>query len=146
MLRGTKPGKLLSFDPVQREKIGGNAMIIRACCLLGAVALAFVTRPAAAQISDDVVKLGVLTDLSGPASDATGQGSVLAAQMAIADFGGSVAGKRIELVSANHQLKPDIGAEIARRWYETEQVDLILDVPISAIGLAVQEVARKQRK
>jgi branched-chain amino acid transport system substrate-binding protein len=121
-------------------------MIIPACCLLGAVALAFVARPAAAQISDDVVKLGVLTDLSGPASDATGQGSVLAAQMAIADFGGSVAGKKIELVSANHQLKPDIGAEIAQRWYETEQVDLILDVPISAVGLAVQEVARKQRK
>src|SRR5437763_3146152 len=101
---------------------------------------------AEAQVSDNVVKIGVLTDLSGPASDATGQGSVLAAQMAIADFGGKVAGAPIELVSANHQLKPDIGSEIATRWYDVEKVDLILDVPISAVGLAVQEVARKKQK
>ncbi len=102
--------------------------------------------PALAQISDDVVKIGVLTDLSGPASDATGQGSVLAAEMAAADFGGSVAGKPIQVVSANHQLKPDIGAQIARKWYDEEQVDLIIDVPISAVGLAVQEVARQKQK
>src|SRR6266851_1473762 len=121
-------------------------MPIRAACLLGAVALTLAMRPAAAQISDDIVKIGVLTDLSGPASDATGQGSVLGAQMAVDDFGGSVAGKKIELVSANHQLKPDIGSAIARRWYETEQVDLILDVPLSAVGLAVQEVARASKK
>jgi len=101
---------------------------------------------ARAQISDDVVKIGVLTDLSGPASDATGQGSVVAAQMAVEDFGGKVGGVPIELVSANHQLKPDIGAEIATRWYEVEKVDLILDVPVSAVGLAVQEVARKKQK
>ena len=99
-----------------------------------------------AQISDDVVKIGVLTDLSGPASDATGDGSVLAAQMAAEDFGGMVAGKPIKVVSANHQLKPDIGASIARQWYDAEQVDLILDVPVSAVGLAVQEVARQKRK
>src|SRR5215831_5434596 len=101
---------------------------------------------AGAQISDDVVKIGVLTDLSGPASDATGQGSVLAAQMAIDDFGGKVDGVPIQVVSANHQLKPDIGAEIATRWYDVDKVDLILDVPISAVGLAVQEVARKKQK
>ena len=121
-------------------------MPIRAACLLGAVALTLVMRPAAAQISDDIVKIGVLTDLSGPASDATGQGSVLGAQMAVDDFGGTVAGKKIAVISANHQLKPDIGAEIARRWYDTEQVDVILDVPISAVGLAVQEVARTRQK
>jgi branched-chain amino acid transport system substrate-binding protein len=121
-------------------------MTIRAVCLSGAVALALAVAPAGAQISDDVVKIGVLTDLSGPASDATGQGSVLGAQMAVDDFGGSVAGRKIEVISANHQLKPDIGAEIARRWYDTEHVDLILDVPISAVGLAVQEVARTRQK
>ena len=101
---------------------------------------------ASAQISDEVVKIGVLTDLSGPASDATGAGSVLAAQMAAEDFGGSVAGKPIQVISANHQLKADIGAQIARQWYDSEQVDLILDVPISAVGLAVQEVARQKQK
>src|SRR4051794_10006209 len=85
---------------------------------------------AQAQVSDDVVKIGVLTDIAGPASTPTGQGSVTAAQMAIDDFGGTALGKLIQLISADHQLKPDIGAGIARRWYDTEQVDLILDVPI----------------
>ncbi len=101
---------------------------------------------AQAQISDNVVKIGVLTDLSGPASTPTGQGSVVAAQMAVDDFGGSVAGKPIVLVSGDHQLKPDIGAAIARRWYDIEQVDLIVDVPVSAVGLAVQNIAREKKK
>src|SRR5947209_1706878 len=99
-----------------------------------------------AQISDEVVKIGVLTDLSGPAADPTGQGSVFAAEMAVADFGGSVAGKPIQVISANHQLKPDIGAGIARQWYDVDKVDLILDVPVSAVGLAVQEVARTRKR
>jgi len=101
---------------------------------------------AGAQISDDVVRIGVLTDLSGPAADATGDGSVLAARMAIEDFGGKVAGKPIELISANHQLKPDIGAQIARQWYDVDRIDLIVDVPVSAVGLAVQEVARQKQR
>ncbi|HEX2654259.1 MAG TPA: ABC transporter substrate-binding protein, partial [Xanthobacteraceae bacterium] len=104
------------------------------------------TWAAQAQVSDDLVKIGVLTDLTGPASDSNGEGSVVAAQMAVEDFGGRVGGKRIEVISANHQLKPDIGAEIARRWYDIEHVDLIVDVPVSAVGLAVQEVAREKRK
>jgi branched-chain amino acid transport system substrate-binding protein len=102
--------------------------------------------PAAAQISDDQVKIGVLTDLSGPASDATGAGSVTAAQLAVADFGGTVLGKPISVISANHQLKADVGAQMARQWYDAEQVDLIVDVPVSAVGLAVQEVARQKQK
>jgi branched-chain amino acid transport system substrate-binding protein len=115
-------------------------------CLLAAFVLALAALPAAAQISDDVVKIGILTDLSGPASDATGQGSVVAAQLAVEDFGATVGGKPIEIVSANHQLKPDVGSQIAGRWYDTEHVDLILDVPISAVGLAVQEVARTRQR
>ena len=114
---------------------------------LVAIALSFAASSgAAAQISDDVVKIGVLTDLSGPASDATGQGSVVATEMAVADFGGSVAGKPIEVISGNHQLKPDVGAALARQWYDTEKVDLIVDVPVSAVGLAVQEVSREKHK
>jgi branched-chain amino acid transport system substrate-binding protein len=101
---------------------------------------------ACAQVSDNVVKIGVLTDLSGPAATPTGPGSVAAAQMAIDDFGGSVLGKPIQLISADHQLKPDIGAGIARRWYDVEQVDLILDVPVSSVGLAVQVVANEKHK
>jgi branched-chain amino acid transport system substrate-binding protein len=101
---------------------------------------------ARAQISDELVKIGVLTDLSGANADATGQGSVLAAQMAVEDFGGSVHGKRIEVISADHLLKPDTGAAIAGRWYDVEHVDLIVDVPISAVGLAVQAVSRDRKK
>src|SRR5205814_98517 len=73
-----------------------------------------------AQISDDVVKIGVLTDLSGPASSPTGPGSVAAAQMAVDDFGGKVVGKPVVVISADHQIKPDVGAAIARRWYDIE--------------------------
>ena len=76
---------------------------------------------ASAQVSDDVVKIGVLTDMTGPASTPTGQGSVTAAQMAIDDFGGKVLGKPVQLVVGNHQLKPDIGASIARQWYDVDQ-------------------------
>jgi branched-chain amino acid transport system substrate-binding protein len=122
-------------------------MIWRPAASLAAIATVVLTAPTvSAQISDDVVKIGVLTDLSGPASDATGDGSVTAARMAAEDFGGAVAGKPIRVISANHQLKPDIGASIARQWYDAEQVDLILDVPVSAVGLAVQEVARQKKK
>jgi branched-chain amino acid transport system substrate-binding protein len=110
-----------------------------------AAALAAAT-PAPAQISDDVVKIGVLTDMSGPASTPTGQGSVTAAQMAVDDFGGKVLGKPISVIVGDHQLKPDVGASIARRWYDTEQVDLIVDVPVSAVGLAVQNVATEKKR
>jgi branched-chain amino acid transport system substrate-binding protein len=100
----------------------------------------------AQQISDDVVKIGVLTDLSGPAATATGPGSVAAAQMAVDDFGGKVLGKPIQLISADTQDKPDIAASVARQWYDTDQVDLIVDVPVSAVGLAVQQVANDRKK
>jgi branched-chain amino acid transport system substrate-binding protein len=118
-----------------------RAKLALAALLLGANATL-----ACAQVSDNAVKIGVLTDLSGPASTPTGPGSVAAAQMAIEDFGGTVLGKPIQLISADHQLKPDIGAGIARRWYDVEQVDLILDVPVSSVGLAVQVVANEKHK
>jgi len=118
----------------------------RLCLVLLTALLACLSGLAKAQISDNVVKIGVLTDLSGPASTPTGQGSVVAAQMAVDDFGGKVLGKPIEVISANHQIKPDIAAGIAREWYDRDQVDLIVDVPVSAVGLAVQTVANERKK
>ena len=111
-----------------------------------AAAALLVTTATQAEISDNVVKIGVLSDMNGPASTPTGQGSVTAAQMAVDDFGGKVLDKPISVIVGDHQLKPDIGAAIARRWYDTEQVDLIVDVPVSAVGLAVQTIATEKKR
>jgi branched-chain amino acid transport system substrate-binding protein len=113
---------------------------------LAALGACLLASAATAQISDDVVKIGVLTDMNGPASTPTGAGSVAATQMAVEDFGGKVLGKPIVVINGDHQLKADIGAGIARRWYDTEQVDLIVDVPVSAVGLAVQNVAKDAKR
>src|SRR6187399_3578097 len=122
-------------------------MLARNLSRLGILAATLLASTAAqAQVSDDVVKIGVLTDMNGPASTPTGQGSVTATQMAIDDFGGKVLGKPISIVIGDHQLKPDIGGGIARRWYDVDQVDLIVDVPVSAVGLAVQNVANEKKK
>jgi branched-chain amino acid transport system substrate-binding protein len=101
---------------------------------------------AQAQISDDVVKLGVLTDMNSLYSDATGMGSLIAAQMAAEDFGGKVKGKPIEVIGADHQNKPDIGSNIARQWYDTGKVDAIVDVPTSSIALAVQQITKEKNR
>ena len=115
--------------------------------LVGLAALSVAaSEPARAQVSDDVVKIGVLTDMSGPSSAADGPGSVAAAQMAVEDFGGTVLGKPIQIISADHQIKPDIAVGIARQWYDRDQVDLIVDVPVSAVGLAVQNVANERKR
>src|SRR5262245_46687928 len=124
--------------PTCRTWRGDDRMFPRNLSMLGALTGAMLASSAAlAQVSDDVVKIGVLTDMNGPASTPTGQGSVTATQMAIDDFGGKVLGKPISIVIGDHQLKPDIGGALARRWYDVEQVDLIVDVPVSAVGLAV---------
>jgi branched-chain amino acid transport system substrate-binding protein len=126
---------------------GRNEMSARKLIIASALAAApLMASPAFAQISDDVVKIGVLTDMNGPSSTADGQGSVIAAQMAVDDFGGRVLGKPVSVIVGDHQIKPDIGASLARRWYDTEQVDLIVDVPVSAVGLAVQNVATEKKR
>ena len=102
--------------------------------------------PAHAQISDGVVKIGVLNDMSSLYADIGGKGSVLAAQMAVEDFGGKVLDKPIEVISGDHQNKPDIGAGIARQWIDTEHVDTIVDVPTSSVALAIQEVTREKKR
>jgi len=111
-----------------------------------AAALLVTTSFAGAQVSDGVVKIGVLTDMTGLYSDLSGRGSVAAAQMAVEDFGGKVMGKRIEVVAADHQNKPDVGASIARRWFDLERVDAIADVPTSSVAFAVQEIARQKNR
>jgi branched-chain amino acid transport system substrate-binding protein len=101
---------------------------------------------ASAQVSDDVVKIGVLNDQSGPYADLSGPGSVIAARMAVEDFGGTVLGKPIEVVSANHLNKADVGANIAREWFDTGKVDVVVDISNSAVGLAVQQIAREKNR
>ena len=102
----------------------------------------------AQKISDDVVKIGVLTDLSGAYSDVAGQGSVVAAKMAIDDFSkdGKVLGKKIELISADHQLKADIAANKAREWYDKEKVDVITELVSTNAALAAMEVAEQKNQ
>ena len=99
-----------------------------------------------AEISSGVVKLGVLTDESGVFSSLSGEGSVEATRIAVEDFGGKAAGKSIEIIHADHQNKTDIGAAIARRWFDNEDVDVIVDVPNSAIVLAVQQLAKEKNR
>ncbi len=101
---------------------------------------------AQAQVSDDAVKIGVLTDHSGGFAYLVGKYSVEATQMAVDDFGGKVLGKPISVITADHQNKADIASAISRRWFETEGVDTITDVAGSAVALATQEIARSRGK
>jgi branched-chain amino acid transport system substrate-binding protein len=106
------------------------------CCLLGVPALA----------QNKAVKIGVLDDMSGPYAENTGPGDVAAAKFAIADFGGSVLGKPIELVSADFQSKVDVGVSIAKRWWDDENVDMVIGIPNSAIALALVKVAEEKNR
>jgi branched-chain amino acid transport system substrate-binding protein len=118
--------------------------------VLAAVAATLVSlAPAAAQtpgISDDVVKIGVLTDMSGQFADESGEGSVTAVRMAIEDFGGKVLGKPIELVVADHQNKPDVASSIARQWYDVEKVDMIANLINSGVALSIVQIAKDKNR
>jgi branched-chain amino acid transport system substrate-binding protein len=92
------------------------------------------------------VKIGVMNDMSGVYSDLNGQGSVVAARMAVEDFGAAAKGIRAEVVGADHQNKPDIGSNIARTWFDVDKVDVIVDVPTSSVALAVNEIVRDRNK
>jgi len=102
--------------------------------------------PTTGAAQDGAVKIGVLDDMSGPYSENTGPGDLLAVKMAVADFGGSALGKPIEVVSADMQNKVDVGVGIARRWYEQDQVDLIVGIPHSAIALGVVKLAEQANR
>ena len=107
-----------------------------------AIAGTFVAGAAHAQISDNVVKIGVLSDMSSLYTDLAGAGSVLAAKMAVEDSGIEKRGYKVEFASADHQNKPDVGSAIARQWYDTDKVDVIVDVPNSGVALAVSQITK----
>jgi branched-chain amino acid transport system substrate-binding protein len=117
-----------------------------AAAFAAGVALAASSGAANAQISDDVVKIGVLTDMSSLYADATGKGSVAAVQMAVTDYGSKVKGKPVEVIAADHQNKPDVGVGIARNWYDNDKVDAIFDVPTSSVALPVSALTREKNK
>ena len=114
----------------------GTAMLVG--CVL--------TAQAQEKVSDGVVKIGMIEDMSSIYADITGIGAVTAAKMAVEDFGGTVLGKPIEVVSADHQNKPDIAAATAREWFDTQHVDALMDVAASATALAAVEVAKTKNK
>jgi branched-chain amino acid transport system substrate-binding protein len=120
-----------------------QSLLLSAALALG---LAVLSPAAKAQISDDVVKIGVLNDRSGLYADLSGEGSVVAAQMAVEDFDAAGKGLKVEIISGDHQNKPDIGSSIARQWIDVDKVDVIVDVPTSSVALAVNEVVREKKK
>ncbi len=120
-------------------------MLMRIAILLAAL-LALGPATAWAQISDGVIKIGVLNDQSGLYADLAGQGSVVAARMAVEDYGAEKKGMKVEVVFADHQNKADVGSAIARQWYDVDKVDLIVDVPNSGVALAVSQITRDKGK
>lgn len=114
--------------------------------LLSAASIGIVAAPALAEVSDGKVKIGILNDQSGVYADFGGRYSYEAARMAVEDFGGTVLDAPIEVVTADHQNKPDVASNIARQWYDTEQVDTIMELTTSSVGLAVQALSLDAKK
>jgi branched-chain amino acid transport system substrate-binding protein len=119
-------------------------MATRPLIALGALLL--LATAAQAEISDGVVKIGVLNDQSGTYADLAGPGSVVAARMAVEDFGAAKKGLKVEILVADHQNKPDVGSQIARQWFDVDKVDVIMDVPTSSVVLAINQIAREKNK
>src|SRR5207253_5400710 len=94
----------------------------------------------------NLVKIGVLSDMSSLYTDLAGAGSVVAARMAVEDSGVEKRGLKVEIVSADHQNKPDVGSGVARQWYDSDKVDVIVDVPNSGVALAVNQITRDKGK
>src|SRR5262245_4721872 len=114
--------------------------------LVAAAATIAASGLAHAQYTGGSVKIGVLNDQSGIYADLAGRGSVWAANKAVADFGAAAKGMKVEVVSADHQNKPDIGANIVRQWFDMDGVDMVADVPTSSVALAVNAIARERNK
>jgi branched-chain amino acid transport system substrate-binding protein len=114
--------------------------------LATALMLLLAAGTAHAQISDGVIKIGIMNDQSGTYADLAGPGSVVAARMAVDDFGAARKNMKVEIVVADHQNKPDVGSSIARQWFDADKVDAIFDVPTSSVVLAVNQIAREKNK
>ncbi|MDF3060083.1 MAG: transporter substrate-binding protein [Microvirga sp.] len=114
--------------------------------MISAAVLALLAGTAQAQVSDDVVKIAVLDDMSGVYADLTGPGGVAAVRMAIEDFGGKVLGKSIDLVFADHQNKADVAAAAGRQWFDVDKVDMVTGLGNSAVALAIQQLAREKNR
>jgi branched-chain amino acid transport system substrate-binding protein len=122
-----------------KRKNAITAIALGAAALFGAV-------PAQAQISGDVIRIGIITDMSSVYADIGGQGSVEAIRMAIAEMGGAIGGKKIEVISADHQNKPDVAATKAREWFDTQGVDMLIGGTNSGTNLAMAKVAQEKKK
>jgi branched-chain amino acid transport system substrate-binding protein len=121
-------------------------MTMKAVTAWTVAALALAAMPATAQMSGKPIKIGVLSDMSSLYADIGGAGSVTAAEMAVKDFGGTVAGQPIQIVSADHLNKPDVGVSIVNKWIDEDGVDAVADVPTSSVALAVQQVMAAKGK
>jgi branched-chain amino acid transport system substrate-binding protein len=114
--------------------------------LIALTLVALAAGPSSAQMSDGIIKIGVLNDQSSLYSDLAGQGSVVAARMAVEDYGADKKGLKVEIIFADHQNKADVGSAIARQWYDVDKVDLIVDVPNSGVALAINQITRDKGK
>ena len=129
---------------IKRGRNGAAAACLKLA--ISAVVTAGLAQPAAAQFSGDALRVGVINDQSGPLSDLAGLGSVVAAELAIEDFHETYPDITVELLSADHQNKADVGAQIVRRWFDVDGVDMVADASNSAVALAVQALAREENK
>ena len=136
----------LPLPPAQSPPTRRPALVTMAAAALLALAAAPGSALAQEKISDGIVKIGLLLDMSGVYADIVGPGSVIAARMAVDDFGGKVLGKPIELIFADHQNKADLTAAKAREWFDTQKVDMLADVAATAPALAALEVAKQKNK
>jgi branched-chain amino acid transport system substrate-binding protein len=114
--------------------------------VIASLAVLLASGTAFAQYTDGVIKIGVLTDMASLYADNTGVGSVVAAKLAVEDFGAAAKGMKVEIISADHQNKADVGSNIANSWIDVDKVDMIIDIPNSAVALAVSEVAKQKNK
>jgi branched-chain amino acid transport system substrate-binding protein len=123
-----------------------NMKVINRSLLALSIGALLAAGTAQAQISDGVVKIGVLSDMSSLYADLDGAGSVLAATMAVEDFGAAAKGIKVEIISADHQNKPDVGSAVARQWFDTDKVDLITGTTNSGVALAVNQITKDKGK
>jgi branched-chain amino acid transport system substrate-binding protein len=119
---------------------------VRLAASLAFASATFISTMAQAQYTDGVVRIGVLSDMSSVYADLTGSGSVAAAKLAVQDFDPDSHGMKVEIISADHQNKPDIGSNITRQWFDVDGVDVVVDVPTSSVAFAVSDLAREKNK